>query len=59
MDWLKLAGAAKPPVIAYGSHVDTATLKAARAAGCNQVLTRSQFVEDLPRKLPEWMKGND
>src|SRR6516164_4783164 len=38
-------------VIAYGSHVDTATLKAAREAGCDLVMPRSQFVEELPRSL--------
>jgi CheY-like chemotaxis protein len=52
-----LRGRNRPPsVIAYGSHVDTATLKAARAAGCDEVLTRSQFVEELSGKLAEWMK---
>lgn len=45
-----------PTVVAYGSHVDTATLKAARAAGCDSVMPRSQFVEALPRDLPQWMK---
>jgi CheY-like chemotaxis protein len=45
----------RPKVIAYGSHVDAATLKAARAAGCDEVLTRSQFVEELPVRLREWM----
>ncbi len=44
-----------PRVIAYGSHVDTATLQAARQAGCDLVLPRSKFVEELPRALPEWM----
>jgi len=44
-----------PTVIGYGSHVDTATLKAARAAGCDRVLPRSQFVEELPAELPHWM----
>jgi CheY-like chemotaxis protein len=47
-------GAAKPCIIAYGSHVDTATLRAARAAGCDLVLPRSKFVEELPRLLPSW-----
>jgi CheY-like chemotaxis protein len=47
-----------PRVVAYGSHVDTATLKAARAAGCDPVLPRSKFVEDLPRELPHWF-GED
>src|SRR5437879_5140443 len=42
-------------VVAYGSHVDTATLKAAREAGCDVVLPRSKFVEDLPTALPGWL----
>jgi DNA-binding NarL/FixJ family response regulator len=46
-----------PKVVAYGSHVDVETLKAARAAGCDLVLPRSQFVEELPRALPEWARG--
>ncbi len=36
-----------PRVIAYGSHVDVELLNAARAAGCNPVLPRSKFVEEL------------
>jgi DNA-binding NarL/FixJ family response regulator len=47
----------RPQVVAYGSHVDTATLRAARAAGCDLVLPRSKFVEDLPLVLPEWLAG--
>jgi DNA-binding NarL/FixJ family response regulator len=46
---------AMPRVIAYGSHVDTASLKAARAAGCAVVLPRSKFVEDLAKELPNWL----
>jgi CheY-like chemotaxis protein len=45
----------RPRVVAYGSHVDTASLKAARAAGCDVVLPRSKFVEDLPTELPHWL----
>ncbi len=41
-------------VVAYGSHVDTATLRAAREAGCDPVLPRSKFVEELPKELPKW-----
>ena len=44
-----------PRVVAYGSHVDTATLRAAREAGCDPVLPRSKFVEDLPLALPQWL----
>jgi DNA-binding NarL/FixJ family response regulator len=53
----ELAGAGSPRVVAYGSHVDTATLRAARQAGCDPVLPRSKFVEDLPHELPIWLAG--
>ena len=43
-------------IVAYGSHVDTATLQAARDAGCEPVLARSQFVERLPVELPAWLQ---
>jgi CheY-like chemotaxis protein len=45
-----------PRVVAYGSHVDAATLKAAREAGCDPVLPRSKFVEVLPTDLPDWFR---
>ena len=48
---------AVPRVVAYGSHVDVETLKAARAAGCDPVLPRSKFVEELPAALPGWLGG--
>jgi CheY-like chemotaxis protein len=44
-----------PRVVAYGSHVDAEGLRAARAAGCDPVLPRSKFVEELPRALPNWL----
>ncbi|HZY86512.1 MAG TPA: hypothetical protein VFE78_16885 [Gemmataceae bacterium] len=44
-----------PRVVAYGSHVDAATLRAAREAGCDPVLPRSKFVEELPLALPKWL----
>ncbi len=44
-----------PRVVAYGPHVDAAVLRAAREAGCDPVLPRSKFVEELPRALPGWM----
>jgi CheY-like chemotaxis protein len=44
-----------PQVVAYGSHVDAAGLKAAREAGCDLVLPRSAFVEKLPLELAEWL----
>ncbi len=47
----------QPYIVGYGSHVDTATLKQAREAGCDLVLPRSKFVEDLPTALPRWYNG--
>jgi|ERR1051326_2532897 CheY-like chemotaxis protein len=44
-----------PRVVAFGSHVDAATLKAARDAGCDPVWPRSKFVEELEQALPGWL----
>jgi CheY-like chemotaxis protein len=53
---LHALGSPAPYVVAYGSHVDTATLRTAREAGCDVVWPRSKFVEELAQSLPEWMK---
>jgi CheY-like chemotaxis protein len=42
-------------LVAFGSHVDVATLNAARQAGCDLVLPRSKFIEELPTALPRWL----
>ena len=34
----------RPTIIAYGPHVHEAVLVAAEAAGCDQVLSRGQFM---------------
>jgi CheY-like chemotaxis protein len=58
LSWIKSMSADKPiRVVAYGSHVDVGTLKAARAAGCDEVMPRSQFIERLPRQLNVWVAG--
>lgn len=36
------------PFVAFGSHVDTAALAAASAAGCAEVMPRSKFSAELP-----------
>ncbi|MBL7960680.1 hypothetical protein JNL27_10630 [bacterium] len=36
------------PIIGFLSHVDTDTRAAAVSAGCDQVITRSTFVQKLP-----------
>jgi len=44
-----------PRVVAYGSHVEAEVLRAARQAGCDRVLPRSRFVEELARDIGEWL----
>jgi len=44
-----------PQVIAYGSHVAVDVLRAAREAGCDRVMPRSQFVEQLPTAMRDWL----
>jgi CheY-like chemotaxis protein len=46
-----------PLLVAYGSHVDAETLRAAREAGCDVVLPRSKFALELPQALPRWLAG--
>ena len=41
-------------IVGYGSHVDVATLQAARAAGCDPALPRSQMASELERLMEEW-----
>jgi len=54
---LKEGNSLKPRLVAYGSHVDAATLRAAREAGCDLVMPRSQFAEELPSQLANWISA--
>ncbi len=47
----------RPPVVAFGSHVATARLQAARDAGCDDVLPRSRFSASLPELLKKYCGG--
>jgi DNA-binding NarL/FixJ family response regulator len=40
--------------IGYGSHVDAARLRAARKAGCDEVLPRSAFFDGLEARVRAW-----
>lgn len=40
-----------PRLIAFGPHVDSETLTAAKAAGCDAVMARSRFFRDLESSL--------
>jgi CheY-like chemotaxis protein len=41
------------PVVAFLSHVQTDLAQAARAAGCDRVMARSAFSQQLPQLLQE------
>jgi hypothetical protein len=45
-------------VIAFLSHVQTDLAAQARAAGCDEVMPRSKFTQELPRILRESRKVN-
>ncbi len=45
-------------VVAYGPHVNAELLRSAREAGCDPVMPRSKFVEQLADLLPNWF-GTD
>ncbi len=45
--------ASRIPVVAFASHVQSDLIAAARAAGCDRVLARSAFSQQLPALLRE------
>lgn len=47
----------RPRLVTFGSHVDVQRLKSARAAGCDLVLPRSAFFEDLDGNLTKWVQS--
>lgn len=47
------------PFVAFGSHVDTEALAAARSAGCDPVLARSRFTADLPNLIRRYLIGEN
>ena len=47
--------AAGRPVLAFGSHVDTARLQSARDAGCTEVMPRSRLSSELPALLQQYL----
>ncbi len=55
---LRDCGPVPPFVVAYGSHVEAEVLRQARQAGCDRVMPRSQFVQELDSSLPAWLSGD-
>jgi hypothetical protein len=41
-------------VLAFGSHKNVELMRAAKAAGCDQVVARSQMAADLPNLLKKY-----
>ena len=56
---LRSACPAMPRTVAFGSHVEAETLRAARHAGVDLVLPRSQFVAELEGSLAKWLTPGD
>jgi len=52
---LKAACPVAPRIVAFGSHVEADVLKAARQAGCDRVMPRSQFAKELEGAIAEWL----
>ncbi len=56
IDWrivVKSAKERRVPILAFGQHTKTQLLRSARDAGCDRVVPRSTFVEDLPQLIAE------
>ena len=56
VDWRRAVALARErgvPVLAFGRHTEAQLLRSAREAGCDRVVPRSQFVEELPRLIEE------
>ncbi len=43
-------------VLAFGSHKNVELMRAAKAAGCDQVVPRSQMAADLPNLLKKYLE---
>lgn len=52
-----VGAAAGAPVLAFGSHVDTARLQQAADAGCTEVMPRSRLAAALPQLLQQYCHG--
>ncbi len=58
LGYQRLAGPAVA-FVAFGSHVDTEALAAARAAGCDPVMPRSRFSAELPELIAHYFRNGD
>ncbi len=54
-DLMAAMPACRPAIVAFGSHVNVATLQEARDAGCTEVMPRSRFSAELPDLLRRYV----
>ncbi len=54
METIEAARKAGARVLAFGSHKNVELMRAAKAAGCDQVVARSQMAADLPNLLKKY-----
>ena len=52
---LRSTAAAPVFIVAFGAHVDEATLSAARDGGCDEVFTRGQFSGQMVKVLTRYL----
>ena len=55
---LKISSRRAPAVVAFGPHVHEAALVAAQKAGCDQVLTRGQFMSQVAAIIAQYAAAN-
>lgn len=54
METIEAGKKAGTRVLAFGSHKNVELMRAAKAAGCDQVVARSQMAADLPNLLKKY-----
>jgi hypothetical protein len=54
METIEAGKRAGAHVLAFGSHKNVELMRAAKAAGCDQVVPRSQMAADLPNLLKKY-----
>jgi CheY-like chemotaxis protein len=63
VDWIRALKADPStraiPIVGFASHVQEELISAARAAGCDSVMARSAFTQQLPNLLRSLVSGGE
>jgi CheY-like chemotaxis protein len=61
VEWVRTikadAAGRRIPIVAFASHVQSDLIAAARQAGCDRVLARSAFTQQLPALMRSWLSS--